>query len=207
MSVALPFIPLLEGYSEKYFVVRSMQTCDDGQVLFTNLQDVDDNTLDWAKVDVRAKYSVLGEKDCAAIENLLIEGKDNFIWMPLWWSQMQIDETFTSPDVTVDVTDSSILNNTSTAHTQFQGTEWGYTNEPRPNIRAMLMSASDHYVNEVLEISSVASTSITLTSAPTNTYVSGDFITPVIKAVLNRSTVFRNRHQIKCDVTILASEL
>ena len=182
---ALIFTPEKGGYSENHHFKTSLQKFDGENIASYNLQDQFNTFDEWDKFTINLSIRALGEKESGTLKSLIIEGINKGIYIPLWWSRMEMDGTFTG--ATVNVKDDSLSQNIL-EYTEFYD-YWGYT-DVRPNIKIFLRSASNIYNYELATLSSVnyGTPSITLSGSPTNTYVSGDLLIPAVKCRIRKNT-------------------
>lgn len=101
MSASVLFYaPDVDGYQETLTYARSFFTSDSGQDDIINKQNMFNESglryVPYPKYTVSAQYTFFKEKDVVIFESLMKEAKETFIYMPLWFSLMQLDGAYTS---------------------------------------------------------------------------------------------------------------
>ena len=90
------YAPDTDGYQETFNWPRTFFTGDSGAFQVTNKTDPYNQEEPIPKYNVTARYTFSTQKDVAIFESLMREAKEEFIYMPLWFSLMQLDGAFSS---------------------------------------------------------------------------------------------------------------
>ena len=193
------YAPDVDGYQETINWPRTFFTADSGAFEITNKTDPYNQSAiePIPKYKVSAQYTFFTQKDVAIFESLMRDAKEEFIYMPLWFSLMQLDgayDSLSSASVPVEAPEGnpwSALDTTN--YLQFTAWALGYltssATEARANTFFIHFSSSSKYTYNLITdplISTVDLTNeeIDFASNPTSPSFSGsdkDLVAPVIK--------------------------
>ena len=200
------FTPEKGGYSESHHFKTALNKFDGENYSVYNLQDQFGVYDEWDKFTINMTILALGEREAGVLKTLVIEGMNNYIYMPLWWSRMEMDGVFAG--ATVSVKDDS-LNQNYLEYTEFDFTDHGYTNV-RPDVKVFLRSANNIYNHELATLGSVTyggSPGITLSSSPSNVYVDGDLVIPAVKCMIKKGANLKQKISGILRVNLVGVEL
>ena len=193
------YAPDVDGYRETLNWPRTFFTADSGAFEITNKTDPYNQSAiePIPKFKVSAQYTFFTQKDVAIFESLMRKAKEEFIYMPLWFSLMQLDGPYdllsSGTTVSVEAPEGNPWNALDTTnYLHFTAWALGYltssATEARSNTFFIRFDNSDKYTYTLITdplISTVDLTNeeINFASDPTS-LVGGndkDLVAPVIK--------------------------
>tara|TARA_Y100001938_G_C8018188_1_gene393744 strand:- start:118 stop:801 length:684 start_codon:yes stop_codon:yes gene_type:complete len=200
MSASVLFYaPDVDGYQETLTYARAFFTSDSGQVDIMQKENPYDQVAlnGYPKFRVSAQYTFFQQKDVVIFESLMKEAKETFIYMPLWFSLMQLDGAYTSgssSSIPVEAPEGNPWNALSTTN-YLHYTAWadGYFNSAAPSTAArdiyttfIRFDNSDKYTYNHITFPWVSAVDLTneeidFTGAPAFNGNDKDLVAPVIR--------------------------
>ena len=190
------YAPDVDGYRETINWPRTFFTADSGAFEITNKTDPYNQSAiePIPKFKVSAQYTFFTQKDVAIFESLMREAKEEFIYMPLWFSLMQLDGAFSSgssANLPVEAPEGNPWKAISTTN-YLQFTAWALglltssATDARANTFFIRFDNSDKYTYNLITSPLISGVDLTneeldFASAPAFNGNDKDLVAPVIK--------------------------